>query len=1384
MRLLTRLAASLPLILLVSWSAAAQDQQIPRFSDDLKPLVSAASHVSPKPGIDIVVLNDSESYVFETDGHSLHTNYVLYKILTQKGAEEWNDISVSWEPWHQEKPSVRARVIASDQSVHALDPATITDSPAKDNEDNVYGDRRVLRAPLPAIAPGVVIEEEDSVHESPEISGVGIVRRAYFGRRVPVQSTHFEIEAPSSLPLHYTRQLLPDLKVTRDENGDRVHTSFDYGPMDTLDEPDEHLPPEVPAYPKVVFSTGTSWSQMADAYGKIVDDRIAGSDVRTLVGKLTSSKRSRDEKIQAIWQYLSTDIRYTGVEFAEAAVVPRSPSEVLTHKYGDCKDKSVLLVALLRAAGIPAYVALLDATDREDIQTDLPGMGLFDHAIVFVPGSPDLWIDATDQYARLGELPIADQNRYALIVQPDVKTLSRTPSLSAEDNILVEDREFQLSEYGPAHVVETSHPHGSLETYYRADYTDIQSKDVKEGLGKYVKDLYLSDKLDNIARSDPSDLSKPFELVLTCNRAKRGSTDLGVAVAAIRLEAIFDRLPDDLKTRQAAETGTSNSTDEKPKKKRTADYQLAEPFITEWHYKVIPPDGFQPKPLSKDSKVSLGPAVLDEQFSADKDGVVHATIRFEIAKDRLTPSEALEMRNRVADVKDTEPILIYFEPVADALLSQGRALGAFQSYRDLIAAHPKHAVYHLRKAEALLAGGLGEAARQEARLAVSLEPNSAMAQKTLADILEYDLVGRKFRPGSDYDGAAAAFRAAEKLDRDDKTLTGNLAILLEYNTWGLRYGPGAKLDEAVAEYRRLTPQELENMGLKNNVPFALFYDRKFAEAQKTAETLNPQPASLIVACEGAVSGAQAGIAEAKKRTGSEEQLRELIRSAGQLLANLRNYSIAADFYEAGASGEDASSWMSDAVTFRKTQPNEKLLFPDTPVGVALHFALLTMDADLTVEKMRTVASRNGAQTLATPENVEEYVTAEKRLISQKARAGTFSDIGVDTALTNAQPTTQGDDQTGYKVTLWPAATYKTAVYVVKEAANYRVLGRFPGVFAGLGSQILDDISNNNLNAARTLLDWLRDDWHLSGGDDPFEGAAFPRLWTKGSDPDPATIKLAAGALLATSRQTADAGIAILETAKGSVRNEDETKMASILLALLDGYIRLERYDKALQVCEELAKIHPESKRIFLYQSSYLRILRRLEDANALAQERLKRLPGDADAQRALVYNALTQGNHTLAHTLALKFVQSGNALPSDLNLAAWESLFANVTTPQDLENSISASKLSPNFPELHTLACVYAEVGKTKEARDILIQAMDKANYDDLEPNSWYTVGRIAEQFGELDIGVASYRRVEKPKRDFSIPDSSYELAQLHLRALGVQPQQADMKPATKSPHL
>jgi len=1346
-------------------SPAADGQSETHFAPDAASLYQASSANVPPANSDVFVLSSEETVRFDSESKVVRTRYLLYKVLTQKGAQQWADLSFSWEPWHEERPVLRARVITPDHAVHPLDPATITDAPARETEDSVFSNRRVLRAPLPAIAPGSLVEQEESSRETTVFFGAGSVQRLYLGFSEPLHHQRLILEAPAALPLRYTTELLPDLKPQRAESDGLVRLTFDVGPMDPFEQGEPGVPSDAPAFANITFSTGSSWQSVAEQYSQLVDKQIA-ADVNPLVASLIAGKKSREEKSAAILQYVSREVRYTGVEFGDAAVVPRSPSETLTRKYGDCKDKASLLVALFRAAKIPAYIALLNVGSREDIAPDRPGMGMFDHAIVYAPGSPDLWIDATDDYARLGQLPASDQDRRALIARPSTTDLVRTPQSVSADNILIEKREIRLAENGPAHISETSVPHGVIESSYRRSYVDKDNKRVTDALTRYVKSQYLADKLDRIDRSDPADLSKPFELVIECNKARRGNTDLTSAAAAIRFDSLFDRLPSDLQEREKEDDkkDVQDGAGAKPKKKRTADYELRDPFITEWQYTIVPPAGFRPKPLPQNVKLSLGPALLLENFSATEDGVVHATIRFDSVQRQFTVAQASDLRNGVARIREGQPILLYFEPLGETLLNQGRVREALQSYRDLIALHPTEAVHHLQLAQSLLAAGMGEGARSEARSAVSLEPNSALAQKTLAEILKYDRVGRKLRPGSDWAGARSAFRAAESLDPDDKSTVADLAILLEYDSWGSRYSPDAPLKEAIAEYRKLTPEKLAELDLANNLAFALFYDREFAEAEKTAQTSSQPPLSLIVACEGALNGLQPALSEARKRSAGEEQFRQIVGGAGDMLENLGMYSVAPNLKEIGASGDNASDVAAEAATLRRAKPHAQIVFTDDPAGIALRFYALQSDPNLTLDQLRAAVSRNGAVGLATSDMLDAYLKSVRGTLSEKARNGLFSDVGLDLALARAQPKVQGDDSTGYRITLWPSAGYKSDTFVVKEDGKYRVLAdsASPGNDSGVGLEVLDRLAQNNLSGARRLLDWLRDDYHLSGYDDPLAGTAFPRLWTKGRNADASAMSAAAAAILVEQKETAPRAIALLETARASSVNEIEK--LNISLAILSGYATLDDFEKELAVSLELAKQYPESARAFYAETYSLRALRRFAEAEQRAQERLQRIPGDADAIRALAAIAASRENYAAARAFGLQLADRGQAEPRDLNEIAWHSLFTGKADSSDLDAALRGAQLSNKSPSiLHTLGCVYAELGKAKEAREVLTESMDKLDLDEPDDNYWYAFGRIAEQYGERDIALADYARVTKPKREIAIPTSSFRLAQIRI---------------------
>jgi tetratricopeptide (TPR) repeat protein/transglutaminase-like putative cysteine protease len=1351
------------LLILGNLTSGADSQSpwnVAHFTIPAKDLYALASAVPAPAEAHITFLDDEEVFSYDAGGRIRYIQYVVCKVQTERGSTENNSLSVLWEPWHQERPVIKARVIGPDFSVHDLDVSTIADAPVQDADNNVYSDRKMLRAPLPAVSPGSVIEEEIEIRDREPAFSSSRVARGFFGRNgAPVQHSRMTIEVPSGTPLRYKTFLLPDVHIQRTENEGRIRVLFDQEAMEGLEDQEQYLPSDVPVTPYITFSTGTSWQQLASEYSSVVLSRIASDDVTQIVRQLMKSAHTRQERADAIISYVNKQVRYTGIEFGSAAVIPHTPAETLARRYGDCKDKSALVVSMLRAAGIPAYMALLRVGGRMDVQEDLPGFGLFDHAIVYAPGAPDYWIDATDDYARLGELPIGDQGRRVLVIRPETMTLISTPEATSSENLLSEYRDFHMQSYGLTQVVERSQPHGGIESSYRRSYADQNDKNLRESLKNYMKNQYLATDLDRMERTDPSDFSRQFELTLVSKKSKRGFTDLVIAVAAIRLEGLFSRLPTELQQKPAPEE--KDSSHKKPKAPRTADYLLPQTFITEWNYAIAPPTGFQVKTLPHDIHQPLGPCVFSAEFHPTPDHVVHATLRFDTVKRRLTVAETNELRSSIAALLQQPPLLVYFEPKGQALIDEGKIRDGVHAYREMIANSPSDPLPHLRMAIALLATGLASAARDEARIAVQLDPTSAIAQKTLAEILEHDLVGRKYRPGSDYDGAEAAYRAAIKLDPEDHATIGNLAILLEHNKWGLHYGPGARLLDAVTEYKKLTDEQAAELGISANVAFSLFYASHFAEAKSAALRLNSPLTALQTASEAALNGAPAGLAEARKLSTGEDGFKEIARTAADMLENIGQYALAADLKEAGASGNDASALQSEAALLRKTKRHQDIVFADGPIDAALRFELLTDDPDLKIDDLRAISSKNGAPILAVTEVRDYFAGEQRKTMSGKAMKGIFYDVGTDLSITRAQPTIQGNDKTGYKVTLWPSASYKNSIYVVKEDGHYKILGTSWYV-AGIGLEVLDRVDAEDLPGARQLLDWMREDRRLSGGDDPLGGEAFPRFWVKGKMGDAVQIKSAAAALLIMNDATAARGIAVLEKAQSALVTEQEK--TRIAIALIHGYIRLDQYDKSLVLEKELYAQYPESEAAFLWHSWSLLASGHVKEAAEFTNTRLESIPGDPVAIRRLANIKVHQGDYSTAVALLLQVVKSGKGNDNDLNSVAWEALFTGQVSDTDLEIALKAAELSnKNANVLHTLACIYTELGKLKEAREVLLQAMDSARMDEPTSPYWYAWGRIAEQAGEYATARAFYQKVTKPKNPMELPIDVYVLAQKRL---------------------
>jgi transglutaminase-like putative cysteine protease len=541
--------------------SAADAWNSPAFTTDASVLRQAAQAVQAGKHSEATVLLNEMQFKFDENGKMLAIRHLIYRIENQDGVKDWAETSGRWEAWHQDKPEIKARVITADGAVHWLDPKTLNDVPVHEDAPDVYSDERKYGGPLPAVAPGSIVEEEVTVSDTAPLFAAGTARRRIFAWSVPVNKTRVVLIHPVSLPLHYELHLLPEAAIEKSADAGTETITVQQGPLPAYTEEINHVPADLVLYPEIEFSTGKSWRQVASEYARLSNDKLRLADVQALITKIKAKSGSRNELIRSIVGTLHRNVRYTGVEFGESSLIPQFPSETLKRGYGDCKDKAALLVTMLRSAGIPASLALLNTGPGRELNTNQPGMGMFDHAIVYVPASgadSDLWIDATAQYSQAGMLPWMDYGRWALIVDEKTESLKKVPDITSAENVHRETREVTLAEYGIATFAETDDEIGPDEADYW-EYYSRDSKQVRDDSESYVKDMYLADSLISLEHDDLSDLEKPASIRFV-TKGKRGNTDLNTALVAIRVESLFDHLPKYFRTKEndeAPEAGDS-----------------------------------------------------------------------------------------------------------------------------------------------------------------------------------------------------------------------------------------------------------------------------------------------------------------------------------------------------------------------------------------------------------------------------------------------------------------------------------------------------------------------------------------------------------------------------------------------------------------------------------------------------------------------------------------------------------------------------------------------------------------------------------------------------------------------------------------------------------
>lgn len=239
------------------------------------------------------------------------------------------------------------------------------------------------------------------------------------------------------------------------------------------DQPEVRRPDGREYEPLVRISTYRDWQQFATWWWNLIEPQLEVSPtMRETVARVCQGLDDTEAKIRAIYHFVTTDVRYEAWEFGVHGYKPYSTAIIHERRHGDCKDKALLLCALLAEIGVPCHPVLIFADPlRTTDDLTLPMVQHFNHCIAWLPeheGKPGRFLDGTAVWHPTDTLPDMDQGAAVLVVERGKAELRQVPWTTPTANVLQSEHTMELRSDGTARLTTREQPRGNRAVELRA----------------------------------------------------------------------------------------------------------------------------------------------------------------------------------------------------------------------------------------------------------------------------------------------------------------------------------------------------------------------------------------------------------------------------------------------------------------------------------------------------------------------------------------------------------------------------------------------------------------------------------------------------------------------------------------------------------------------------------------------------------------------------------------------------------------------------------------------------------------------------------------------------------------------------------------------------
>ncbi|MDF7798993.1 DUF3857 domain-containing protein [Pontiellaceae bacterium B1224] len=457
---------------------------------------AAAATIEKYPDSDEVLLDDFIQVEYQTDGSSDSWDDTAVKILTEKGKRSQRTMTLGFDVAYGTNYFERVQLIKPDGSVVEIDPEANSKVMVDSSQmsANIYNpNSKRLTLSIPGMEVGDTLRYVIRRLRHKAIVPGTFSEYQTFESSTPYERMTFQVIAPKEKPLVKTA-LKSEIEGTvtfnemKTEQSDQIVYTWEVNDVPRMfEEPD--MPAPYTVVQRLLISTMENWEDLSKWYWDLCLPRLESTtpEMEAKAHELVEGATNTMEKINAVFNFVSQDIRYMGITTEDEApgYEPHDVSMTFSNRYGVCRDKAALLAAMLRIVDVEAFPVIIMAGPKKDEEVPQP---FFNHAVTAALGDDGEYIlmDSTDENTK-DIFPTYLQNMSYIVARPEGETLLTSPIIPAEDNLLKITSSGSLDKAGNLEAQSSMIFEGINDTVYRGYFSKIKPEERRQFFESHLK---------------------------------------------------------------------------------------------------------------------------------------------------------------------------------------------------------------------------------------------------------------------------------------------------------------------------------------------------------------------------------------------------------------------------------------------------------------------------------------------------------------------------------------------------------------------------------------------------------------------------------------------------------------------------------------------------------------------------------------------------------------------------------------------------------------------------------------------------------------------------------------------------------------------------------